>query len=368
MKIKNLLRIGSYPTDNEPGRGLHNYNLFSNNLYKTIYLTWFQNNSIIFNSKPNVEIIKSSFYTKPFPKKGNFFKKFSYSIFRLLKLFIITFHAIILIHTKKIDIIHIHSPMFIFITVYAKLFGIKNIITFHGEDFCQIRKKKWYYYFSKVIDLVFTLSPKFIDDLKIIHSCDVIYIHNGIDKSSYKNLKYKRKKIILAVSAFKKQKGLDYLINGFNNFLRKNNNLNEYKLYIVGDGILFKEINDLIKDLGLDSKIKLLGKIKKKELVELYNKSEIFILPSIWEGFPKVLLEAMSCGCKVISTKVDSSIKILKNSKYLIVSRNSDIISTTLKKAILNNDYPFEVNRNIVNYYTWDKVRNFYNNELKKIL
>ena len=74
----------------------------------------------------------------------------------------------------------------------------------------------------------------------------------------------------------------------------------------------------MIKNMNLSNQVFLVGQKNREELVELYNESEIFVLPSIWEGFAKVLVEAMACGCKIISTNVDSAPLVLEDWGYMI--------------------------------------------------
>ena len=177
------------------------------------------------------------------------------------------------------------------------------------------------------------------------------------------NNNLERRKQILAVANFKEQKGLKYLVEGFNKFIKDDNNT-EYKLIIVGRGILFEEITKLINDLNLSHRVRLVGQKNRDQLIEIYNQSEVFILPSIWEGFAKVLLESMACGCKVISTKVDSAPLLLKDWGYMINHSSSDEICRSLHKVIIDKNYQFDKQFESVNKYTWNFIRNNYYNSI----
>ena len=85
----------------------------------------------------------------------------------------------------------------------------------------------------------------------------------------------------------------------------------DYNLHIVGSGQLKNNILEHANKLGIIDSVRLLGQIPQDDLPTIYNNSEIFVMSSLWEGFPKVLLEAIACGCKVVSTKVDSSPEFL---------------------------------------------------------
>ncbi|MBI2868991.1 MAG: glycosyltransferase family 4 protein, partial [Chloroflexi bacterium] len=67
-----------------------------------------------------------------------------------------------------------------------------------------------------------------------------------------------------------------------------------YTLDIIGSGEQGKDLRDYAE--ALDIKLKLLGNMPNHELPSLLNRYEVFALPSLWEGMPKALLEAMACG------------------------------------------------------------------------
>ena len=358
--LKTIFRIASYPTIEESGRGLHCYNISDLQDFNVIYLTWFKKNAKPFNIPANVTLYTGNFYTKENPKKGNFFKRIAFHFLRVYRIITFSIFAIYLILKHKVDIVHIHSPMFVLVSFFAKKIKKINVITFHGADFFRIENASWYRFFAKIFDLVYSISPRYLDRLNEIHDCEVVQIYNGINTNIYQNFNTKRKKQILAVANFKPQKGLVFLIHGFKDFISENKLNREYKLIIAGKGILFNEIDSMIDKLNLRENVKLVGQKNRDELISLYNSSEIFILSSLWEGFAKVLLEAMACGCKVISTNVDSAPLLLEEWGYTINHSDSDEISNSLKKIINDDRYPFDLQKKSISKFTWDYVRNVY--------
>ena len=359
-KKKVILRLASYPTFEESGRGLHCYNISNLKDYKVVYLTWFKKNANPFKIPKNVKLYSKSFYTKENPKKEHFINKFFFQIYRAYRIFMFSFFAIYLMFKYKVDIVHIHSTMFVLVSYFAKKINKTNFITFHGADFFNIEKAKWYSYFAKYFDLVFSISPRYLEKLKEIHKCEVVQIYNGIDRTLYPNYNKERKKQILAVANFKPQKGLNFLLYGFKNFLEKDDSNLNYNLVIAGKGILYDQIDRLIDELNLRKNVQLVGQKNRSELINLYNSSEIFILPSLWEGFAKVLLEAMSCGCKVISTNVDSAPLLLGKWGYTIKHSDPNEITNSLLKIISDKEYPFSLQEKYLNRFSWDYVRNVY--------
>ena len=360
-----ILRLASYPTFEESGRGLHCYEISKINQTKVIYLTWFKKKCTPFKIPNNVKLYVRRFYTFENPKRSNLIKRIFFNIYRLFRVFTFSLNGIYLLLKHRVDIIHIHSPMFIIVCWVGYLLRKKNYITFHGEDFFKIKDKGWYKILCKCFDNVFSISPRYLETLKKIHNKEIIQVYNGIDTAVYKNFKQKRKKQIIAVANFKRQKGLKFLVKGFSIFINKNPKFDNYKLVIAGRGILFDEINLMIKKMNLDKNISLIGQKNRNELIQLYNESEIFILSSIWEGFAKVLVEAMACGCKVISTKVDSAPLVLEEWGYMINHSDSEAISSTIKKVIEEDVYQFDKQEKSLNKFTWDNVRNIYYESFK---
>ena len=364
--MKKILRIASYPTIQESGRGLHCYQISKLNGCKVIYLTWFNTNSTPFKVPKGVKLYVSKFYNVENPRFGTLMQKILFHLYRLYRIFTFSFFGIYLMLKHNVSYVHVHSPMFFLVSVFSKIFGKKNIITFHGADYFRIVNANWYKRIAYIFDLVFSISPRYIPELSKIHNCQVVQIYNGIDLDVYKNFNKQRKKQIIAVANFKPQKGLDFLVYGFKNFLQKYPQYSDYKLLIAGKGILFEKINHLIKKNELESNIKLIGQKNRTELIKIYNSSEIFVLSSIWEGFAKVLLEAMASGCKVISTKVDSAPLLLDDWGYMINHSDSDQICKKLFEVIVNT-YDFKKQNDSVKNFTWNRVRKKYIYNILKI-
>ncbi len=105
-------------------------------------------------------------------------------------------------------------------------------------------------------------------------------------------------KVIITIGKLKEQKGQWHLIRAFKNVVKQNPNV---KLIILGIGELEDYLKKLIKDLNLENYVYCLGH-KNKNVYSYLKKSDIFVLPSLFEGMPNVILEAMECGLPIIST------------------------------------------------------------------
>jgi len=137
----------------------------------------------------------------------------------------------------------------------------------------------------------------------------------------------KNKKILLSVGRLCKQKNQVLLIKAFSEFSKKNKN---YKLIICGDGPDRESIHSLIKYYNLTKKI-----ILKKwthNIKIYYKNSSIFVLTSLYEGMPNVLIEALNSNMPCISSKVSGVSDLLLNGRGGLILKNYD--STHLAKSI----------------------------------
>lgn len=155
---------------------------------------------------------------------------------------------------------------------------------------------------------------------KIIQESKIKIIPNPIDEIilSVRKDYSERENVILTVGRLDANKNQRLLIEAFANL-----NVVNWKLVIVGDGILREEYIKLTSSLGISDKVDFVGNISN--VSDYYNKAKIFVFTSKSEGFPNALLEAMSFGLPCISTDCPSGpSEIIKNNEngYLIEVNN----------------------------------------------
>ena len=106
----------------------------------------------------------------------------------------------------------------------------------------------------------------------------------------------------LFVGRFQNQKNLPFLLDGIA-ALRKRSSV-PFRLVMVGDGPLHGPMHSRCVSLGLDDVVTWHGWCAKSELVEHYGNADCFLNPSLFEGMPNTVLEAMACGLPVIASDV----------------------------------------------------------------
>ena len=177
-----------------------------------------------------------------------------------------------------------------------ELENYKNFIEFLKKNIIKILIK----FFYKKADIVLTNSKSSSKDLRLLSNAKVKTLYNPcFFKLKRKKKKNKKKKIILNVARFTDQKDHLTLLKGFKN--SKYNN--KFLLYLVGYGYNENKIRQYIDLYNLNN-IKIFK--NRFKLSSFYKKADLFILTSIYEGFPNVLVEAASFGIPIISSDFKS--------------------------------------------------------------
>lgn len=233
----------------------------------------------------------------------------------------------------------------IFTIITKSLFKIKIplIISIrNNQKLEKKRKSKLINFIGKVfyrlmsVDKIITVSKRLKEILEKqdgIQKEKLLTIYNGIDlnvieeKKKGNLLRYKEifynKNIIkfINLGRLTEQKGHIYLIKAFS---RVKNIVKKSKLFIIGEGPLKSKLEYLISKLGLEGDIILLGLIKNP--IKYLMMSDIFVLSSLYEGFPNVLLEALACKIPIISSDCETGPReILLNEKFGILVKPMDI-------------------------------------------
>lgn len=152
----------------------------------------------------------------------------------------------------------------------------------------------------------------------------ITYIYNILDIEKIQSLKkenldtltqafMEEAQCIVYTGRFAQAKGINNLLKAYSILVKKHDNV---KLILVGDGELRGKIQALIDELYLNGKVMLLG--FQDNPFKYIAAADLFVLPSFYEGFPNVLVEAMACGTPVIAADCPSGpAEILKgNTEY----------------------------------------------------
>ena len=142
----------------------------------------------------------------------------------------------------------------------------------------------------------------------------VSVIANGVDSSFFVPLpspKCHDDVKLLFVGRFQKQKNLLWLLEQFES-IAKGSHV-RVSLDMVGDGPQKSEVIEQIATLGLSESVFLHGWLGRSQLRDYYQNANLVLNPSLYEGMPNVVLEAMSCGCAVLASRVPGNDAVVQD-------------------------------------------------------
>ena len=235
---------------------------------------------------------------------------------------------------KENDILFIDAHMFkvegYVASLLHKKFGFKATVTCHGNSLIKTTEyKNSKYIVSQIMDNInyaVCVSNSLENRLKKYGYNNTKVIYNGINFYDIEKNICTRENTIITVATLIKRKNVDLVIEAFQKVHEK---FEDKKLVIVGQGIEETKLKQEVKRLGIEGSVSFLGQRSNEEVHKLMQKSKIFILPSINEGFGIVYAEAMKNGCITIGTKnegIDGFIKDGING-FLVKPELDDIIS-----------------------------------------
>ena len=235
-----------------------------------------------------------------------------------LEAIIHTILAVLYAKKTNADILHIHAIGPSLLVPFAKMLGLKVVVTHHGADY---DRKKWNKaakymlrkgekYAAKYADNLIVISSKIKKDIAEKYGrTDTELIYNGVPEAIRRTTtEYITSKglapykYILAVGRFVEEKGFDYLIDAYSELHPEG-----YKLVIAGDSDHPTEYSIQLKEKAKEKGIVLTGFVKGKPLEELMTHARLFVLPSYHEGLPISLLEAMSYGKDVLVSDIEAN-------------------------------------------------------------
>ncbi|MHA1250024.1 MAG: glycosyltransferase family 4 protein [Candidatus Helarchaeota archaeon] len=194
-----------------------------------------------------------------------------------------------------------------------------------------------------------------------------IVIPYGFFMNKFKNFKKANLNgppIIIFVGRLQKQKNVILFVKAIYYLSQK---IENFKVYIIGEGYLRDYLISYVKKLKINKYIDFLGRLLEDELIDIYKKSDILVLPSRLESAGIVILEALASSVIVVGSDVPGINSIIKNNinGYLIKNITPKNLSTLLYKIILNREnWDFIINNGIktVKNYDWKIVKNCYKN------
>lgn len=306
-------------------------------------------------------------------EKGDTDIKIPYMVYRYhrspIKHFLSRSHIWGLYNIKRswnFDIIHCHGidPAGYCSAFFKRLTAIPYVLTLRKSDifkeerhFFHKRRNKRAKIALVNADKITAISSKIFDILVDggINPSRIIKIPHGIDPSPYelaKPIKWPRP-YILSVGRLVKFKGFDLLIKAFYEVSQLYPSLD---LIIIGKGPKEPELKEIINKLNLTDKVHLVGEKRGEEKYAFYKGALFYVFPSYpgREGFPNVILEAMSANLPIIATRVSGAEDVVIDgvTGYLIPPNDKNMLVTRMLYLLTNPDKikPYRIKQALEKY------------------
>ena len=247
---------------------------------------------------------------------------------------------------RNIDIIHTHSPIARICTYMSGVHCSAPVVvsTVHNQyDEYAPHWKMSEYLLLRASDVVVAVSDKVHESVDFLNG-NVETVHNGIETGRFKNSKNNgpnnirgemeigsSDKVIVTVGSLVEQKGHKYLIKAVDIAADKYEGVN---LLIVGNGPLREDLESLAESCNNSNSIHFLG--GRSDVAAILRGADVFVFPSLWEGFGLALLEAMYVGLPAVATDLDVFKEIVGDNVTYVEPKNEHDLADKLLHILEN--------------------------------
>jgi glycosyltransferase involved in cell wall biosynthesis len=360
-KEKILIITSTFPTflegDSSP---LFVYEFAKNisqiNKFQIIILTPYRKNSKLYEEKDGIKIYRFKYGSSSLCNGAILSELEKNKLLWLVVPFFFLFYIIKLkkiIRKEKIKIVHAHwiVPQGLVAVICKKIFcpKIKIIGTIHGSDIAKIKNVKLKKFILNNLDSLVVVSNELkneVNKLNLKKQLEIKTIPMGVDDKKFNPSKYQKwikekykikDSFLLFVGRLSKEKGVKYLLRAMPKVIEKNYKV---KLLIIGDGPLKTDLQKEAMKLKISDNVLFLEKIPNDELPPYFATADIFIGPSLREGFGLVFVEALMTKTSVISSNLKTISDIIINDKtgIQINIKDTEKFSNTIINLLSNKE------------------------------
>ena len=246
-----------------------------------------------------------------------------------------------LIYNPKLSIPLVHNKKCVWVMHGGAQVVVPHLFQWHDRLYFKIANRLY----SHRADAIITMTQLGADDLVRLMGVDrkKLYVtHEGYNPlckvvSPDKKLMQKysiNNKYILFVGGIAPVKNFGNLLRAFRLIAEQY----PYDLVVVGfKRWRYEEDLRFVEELGLRDRVKFTGFVPDEEIPHFYNMAELFLFPSIYEGFGIPALEALACGCPVITSKTGCTREVVGDAALLVDPYSPEDIASGMRR-ILEDD------------------------------
>ena len=197
----------------------------------------------------------------------------------------------------------------------------------------------------------------------------LVMIPNGVDTKTYDDIgndlsdfrskfALPEEKIVLYVGRLVYEKGIHVLINAVPKVVSKVN----AKFIIVGSGYMKEQLLNIVQSMGLEHKVLFQGFMDEKSLLKLQKCADVSVVPSLFEPFGIVALEAMAAKSPVVASDTGGMSEIIDHdvTGVKVYPNNPDSLAWGINKVLLDDKYRQSLRENgykvVQEKYGWEKI------------
>ncbi len=259
------------------------------------------------------------------------------AVFRLLKI----------LREWKPDIVHSHMVHANLLARVVRIFCKIPVLisTAHSIDEGGRWREIAYRLTDPLVDLTTNVSRAAVERYIRVGAAPknkIMFMPNGIDTAKFKPNKAAGQRlrnelgvdnyfVWLAVGRFEEAKDYPNMLRAFKMIVSKKSNV---VLLLVGQGSLMEEVKKLASELKLEDKVRFLG--VRRDVLDLMNAADAYVMSSAWEGMPMVLLEACACGLPIVATDVGGNSEVVLNDKtgFIVPPYNPEALAQAMEKMM----------------------------------
>ena len=256
-----------------------------------------------------------------------------------------------LLKREKVDILHCHKHKpTVYGTIAAKFAGVPVIISHvHGLNRSRNFKRKFMNRFifkrvSKIVTVGQAVKKDVLRANPSVCADKVFSLGNSIDYGRFADVKISKEQakkniglpeksfVFGTVGRLVPTKGQAFLLEAFAKVKQKKS---EAELIFIGKGRLESQLKEKADKMGLADSVHFLG--KRSDIPQILRAMDVFVLPSIAEGLPRSLLEAMAAGLPCVATVVGGIVEILGDGEFglLVPAENAQALAKAMMKFIV---------------------------------